>query len=166
MGSQDGRQCLWKEEKETPLSWPVCLRAAPGHRVLTRTFGHSRSASPGSLQRQARLGLWALCRYTSCCCHTSSPDLMGYHGSHPWHVVVQELMAWYKQPKHLVPVPPKTPREVSKALTKCKMPIKVAWPLLSQAYQHAEVLVLHSQGSRGQSQWSCHHWASRSWPQS
>lgn len=56
-------------------------------------------------------------------------------------------MAQYKQSEHLVPAPNKMPKEVSKLLNKCRMPIVVAWALLSAVeYQHAKVLGLCSQG--------------------
>lgn len=138
MDSEGARQYLSKV-KESPLPWSLCLWAAIGARSVTQKVW--------LLTKASALGLWSLCGYRVRCHHTSSPDPMGYHGSHPWCVVAQDLMTWCKWQELLVLAIPKTPKEVSKLLTKCKMPIEVASLLLSQAYQQAKSLVQHSQGS-------------------
>lgn len=131
--------------------WSLCLWMAPGLRVLS---------SEGHLHWES------LCPCILRCCYTTSPDPMGYRESHSWRVVAQDLAPWNNWPECLVPIPLKTSEDVNKVLTKCKTPTEAAWPPLCQAYQHAAAPVLHSQGSRDQSQWPCHHCTRGSWPRS
>lgn len=141
MGSQSARQ--WLSKEVSPLPWPLHLWAAPGLRGWISTIGALWLRKAWLL---AKISIY-LSLYTLLLSHPI-PWPYEITRPHPWCMVAQDTMAWHKRPEFLVPALPKTPEEVSKVLTKYKMHIEAAWPLLSQLCQHAKALVLHFQGSR------------------
>lgn len=67
------------------------------------------------------------------------PEFMVY-GSHPWHMVVHDLIAVHKQPENLVSSQLKTLEKVSEPLTKYKCPTEAPSALPSAAAQSMPAL--------------------------